>query len=528
MVTTVQFIGINAGTGTTFGGTNVSASMTINTAGIILSLSGNSTAAAATPAFSASGGSSTFQTLSFNNANGITFTNTGGSVGITHALQFTSATSAITASALNTSASRVINIIAATNNTGGGTASNSGNVSFSNANGLTFYTSAGPAIVGSYTVPTQTVQPAVGLNTAQSNVTWSVNSSGLSLDARGYAGTGTTFGGTNVSASVTLNSVGLNLALSGGAGTTNQTGPNIGVSNLGNTLGSTQTISTGNVVFAGIGGITLSQSTGAANSNATISISANLDASASAWAPAWNYSGMATNSSLGQSSLYFMPFDVGDYLSASRIQFYVSLSGALSAGNSTGTCSNGIGYALYTLGTGASTDRLMSLTSYSAVLASMSMNSNTQFNATHYIGLSNVTSHSTSQVGLTTSNASTYQATSINGLRAVNLPINLTLPPGRYWLGFSNQTVTGNAMTNGMSVLQTAANLFPAIVAWGVNSSATNASNWRPMQGFGTYSAQSGAWPATIPFTTDAIRQGVSQTMIPFNILGYATSTNLM
>ena len=70
--------------------------------------------------------------------------------------QHTSATSAITSNALHSSVSRVINIVAATNNTGGGTASLSSNVSFSNANGMTFYTSAGSAIVASYTVPTLT------------------------------------------------------------------------------------------------------------------------------------------------------------------------------------------------------------------------------------------------------------------------------------------------------------------------------------------------------------------------------------
>ena len=86
--------------------------------------------------------------------NGITWqSTTGQSFQITHDLQYTSNTSNITSNALNTSASRVINIIAATNNTGGGTASLSSNVSFSNANGLTFYTSAGNAVVASYTVP---------------------------------------------------------------------------------------------------------------------------------------------------------------------------------------------------------------------------------------------------------------------------------------------------------------------------------------------------------------------------------------
>jgi hypothetical protein len=52
------------------------------------------------------------------------------------------------------------------------------------------------------------------LNTAQSNVTWTVNSSGLSLDARGYAGTGTS--ATN--ASITLNSNGLAISVAAPGG----------------------------------------------------------------------------------------------------------------------------------------------------------------------------------------------------------------------------------------------------------------------------------------------------------------------
>src|SRR6185369_9529213 len=55
---------------------------------------------------------------------------------------------------------------------------------------------------------------AIGLNTAKTNVTWTVNSSGLSLDAGGYAGTGTTFAGANISGSITQNSAGINLSLS--------------------------------------------------------------------------------------------------------------------------------------------------------------------------------------------------------------------------------------------------------------------------------------------------------------------------
>lgn len=294
-------------------------------------------------AFNAGAVESNFQTLVFQDSNGVSFSNNAGSVRVTHGLQHTSATSAITSAALHTSASRVMNVVAATNNAGGGTASLSSNVSFTNANGATFYTSAGNAVAlsytvpaaqtgisgvqvsdatftsgtvnfrnangisfgssgangvsASYTVPTVTnsswtvsdaassasvarlaftnlngvtlslstgaggshtivgshnaittaraSNDAIGLNTAQSNVTWTVNSAGLSLDARGYAGTGTaitgnasitlnsgglsfngsnlagvgtTFNGTNVSGTMTLNSAGLRLDLSAAAG----------------------------------------------------------------------------------------------------------------------------------------------------------------------------------------------------------------------------------------------------------------------------------------------------------------------
>jgi len=100
---------------------------------------------------------------------------------------------------------------------------------------------------------------------AVSNTTQS-SSGTQNLDAISFAGAG------GVSVGVSNGSVVISAAAVAG-GTTNQTGPNIGVSNLGNTSGSTGTVSTGNVVFAGLHGITLSQSTAGAGSNATITIS---------------------------------------------------------------------------------------------------------------------------------------------------------------------------------------------------------------------------------------------------------------
>lgn len=458
--------------------------------------------------------------------------------------------------AMQSNAATISNI----NISAGTTSTNASAFTFNNANGVSFGLGTG-ASAGSITASVNTSYRAsndgVGLNTAQSNVTWTVNSSGLSFDARGYAGTATTFNGANISGSMTLNSNGLNLSLSGaGGGTTNQTGPNIaagtqtatsgtvvfsnsngvsfgmsdssivtasfdpiniGVSNLGNTLGTTGTVDgrQGQYIFVGGNGVTLSQSTNGASSG-TVTISAQTQATVSSFAPPWAYSGMATNSSLGQSTLYFMPVDIPDYLYASRINFYVSISGALSAGNSTGTCSAGIGYGIYTL----NSDSLSRLTSYSAQIHSMSMTSNTAFNATHYFGLSNATSHSTQQTGLSATNASTYLATNMNGQRVIALPVNSTLTPGRYWVGMSVQTVAGNAMTNNLSVMITSVGVQPDIRYMGVASAATNASVFRMMQGLGSYSAQSAAWPNSIAYTTDNIRAAVNQTLVHFQIVG--------
>jgi hypothetical protein len=93
-------------------------------------------------------------------------------------------------------------------------------LAFTNLNGVTLSLSSGAAglhtIVGSHNAITtaRASTDAIGLNTAQSNVTWTVNSSGLSLDARGYAGTGTS--ATN--ASVTLNSNGLAISVAAAGG----------------------------------------------------------------------------------------------------------------------------------------------------------------------------------------------------------------------------------------------------------------------------------------------------------------------
>ena len=140
--------------------------------------------------------------------------------------QHTSATSAITSNALNTSASRVINILAATNNTGGGTASLSSNVSFSNANAVSFYTSAGGAIVAS-------------VNTSYAASNHSHGNPTLAL--------------TNISGTTASNSAGLTLSLSAAAP---GGGGGLAIAN------SQTTYTSGTAHFSGAGAITIASTTG--------------------------------------------------------------------------------------------------------------------------------------------------------------------------------------------------------------------------------------------------------------------------
>jgi mucin-19 len=193
---------ITSGTAVFFGGNNI----TLSQNGASITLSGANVGGAQTgiSGIIVSNTTYTSGTVSFIDGNGVSFgSGAGQGLSITHGLQFTSNTSAITSNAFNTSgssnfvltanssllqatsatsnitsnalhssASRVFNIVAATNNTGGGAASLSSNVSFTNANGATFYTSAGGAIALSYTAPTQTVQTQnmVSVNGSTGNI----------------------------------------------------------------------------------------------------------------------------------------------------------------------------------------------------------------------------------------------------------------------------------------------------------------------------------------------------------------------
>lgn len=224
--------------------------------------------------------------FNFSNSNGITF----GTNGQTITASYNSTQFQSTGNYLTSQSNQ--NALAANGNF------NFQTISFSNANGVSFVTSAGSAIAASVVTSYRASNDAIGLNTAFSNVTATANSSGLSIDARGYAGTGTTFAGTNVSASVTLNSNGLNFALSAPSAA------------AGNVTFSAGTASSGinAVTFSNANGVSFGLGTGASAGVITATVATNYLTTAA-------FSNQVVNSlngSTGQISL-----NVGSSLSSS-------------------------------------------------------------------------------------------------------------------------------------------------------------------------------------------------------------------
>jgi hypothetical protein len=319
------------------------ANITVSTAGSTISIIGASVAAAPI-GISAGTVSNTFQTVTFSNSNGISFgLGTGASAGIITASHngITTARASTDAIGLNTAQSNVtwtanssgISIDARgyagtatgftganvsgsmTHNSqglslslsvapsGGGadgynilaagtqTAATTGTVLFNNANGITFGMSNSSVITASHNGLTtaRASTDAVGLATAQSNVTWTVNSAGISLDARNYAGVGTS--ATN--ASITLNSNGLAISVAApGAG------GGVGLS------AGTQSVSTGTVAFANSNGISFGMS-GSNQITASYTVPAQSAQSLGLYGSSQTY-GQSSSSTIDARSLTFV------------------------------------------------------------------------------------------------------------------------------------------------------------------------------------------------------------------------------
>jgi hypothetical protein len=342
--------------------------------------------------------------------------------------------------------------------------------------------------VGNYLTTARGSTDAVGLNTAQTNVTWTVNSSGISINAGGYAGTGftsTTTAGTDIKA--TNNTAGLSMAvpayLTTSVAQTNQT---IGLYALGNTTqNSSTTLDARTVSLNGLGAMTVGYSGGSVQLSAPatsslvgtsgISVSSNGSTISvqpvpmSAWDNAQNGEITQAGTVMGNSLVSIRPFRLHWPLAVSNIRVAASIDVATVANTSSAYIDVSMSGVVYSRN--AST--LSSMFSFS--------NSLTQ------LWQSNSTGSVTGVAALT----ATFPAT--------------TLTPGDYWMALhmstansatagANTTALGNSLS---MVLIEPLNSAPMLMRqWGNNQTANSQGL---ISGIGIIST--GATRATIAFS---------------------------
>lgn len=341
-------------------------------------------------------------------------------------------------------------------------------LSFGNSNGISFG-SSGSSITASHNALTtaRASNDAIGLNTAQSNVTWTVNSSGLSFDARGYAGTGTS--ATN--ASITLNSNGLavSVAAPGAAAENNW------VHLTGNTAGNT-TVSGSTVVFSGGNNITVSGTNGS-----VIVFSAGAGGGAatqSGWDP-WQQAARLP-AQIGQGSVKIDPVRLEQPVQFDRIVLPLNNT---NSSNSSGSHTLSFWFGFYTRN--ANTLSLLSSTSSSTAV-------------TH------------------SGTAGSYSLYS--GFRIFTIPMTTTLTTGDYWLALLSRTTSGGA--NGSYSNWVITHIGTNFNGHFGSSHATTA---QLTLGLGHYTATTSAMPGSIAFTE--IQASGSLAQIRQHLVSFASGT---
>jgi hypothetical protein len=342
----------------------------------------------------AGNGGFAFETLSFSNLNGISFS--------------TSAGSAIVASHNGLTSQSNQNAVGSNGNF------NFQTISFSNANGISFGTSAGSAIFASHNgITSQSNQQMTLFATSNTTQGTSGTSNASSLI---FAGAGI------ASVGITNGSVVISVPSGGGAG---DGGVFAGVSNLGNTLGSTGTVSTGNFVLVGSNGITLSQSTGAVGSNATVTISAD-GYTASSYDIYDQYGKSSANSGgmlSGTSAIVSLwPFELRNNVSVGCLQ-WVGSFGFTTVGTSSGRQTAGMFVGIYTRNGSTLNSLWTQSVSYQV----------TGNNSTYSINQVTVTSFSGYGATAQTSSAGVNITSGYTGLKHIHFPMSSLLTPGQYW-----------------------------------------------------------------------------------------------
>ena len=388
-----------------------------------------------------------------------------------------------------------------------------------------------PAYLTTQSVQTQASGNIAGsgfssTTTAGTAIVGTNNSNGLSLGVPAYLTTqsvqtqasgniaGSGFTGAN--ASGTLNSNGLSLSIAA-PGAANYS---IGVSNLGNTAGSTGITGT-RIVFVGTNNISLSQSTDA--NGATISI--NQTGGGGGGLTNINVSAGTTSNNLSN-----IIFSNGNGVTFGLNGSTVTAS--VAAGNGvieSGYSPHGdyplvvgqIGQGTLALDPDIFPDLTVNMMAI-PINFSAATNSTGSFTVSNWIGLysRNVSTislaHSTSfTTGITFSG--TANSVSFNGWRNITFPWSTSVSGGRYWIGQIMRTTTGGANCSFSQYLASQVNT-NFLGEFGV---ATNASAQLTL-GQGFYSTSTTALPVSIAFTQI---QGTNSLAQRFPMLAFGFNT---
>lgn len=319
-------------------------------------------------------------------------------------------------------------------------------LNFSNANNVTFGTSAGGIVTASVAAP------------------------GAAAENNWFALTGANTAGNTTASGSTIGLSGINLTLSG----TNGSGINISAP-------ATSSLSATGQVSIVTNGSTIS--IGVANPITLNSHAFGID----------QVGGIASVS-LGQNSLYFFPDIVDAPIQGSIVKFPVNIT-LSSSGAGAFTRGHTASFAAYSRSaTGANSTALTLLysTSYTAA-AVMSSNANMSISVITAVG--NSTSYST----VAANSAGLNLSLSVHGAREFIMPFNTTMTAGEYWFAFAQSSSSAGGVGNVFNV-SNGVMTYSSVNRMGLSTAASGDGIQKNI-GMGTYSATSGAFPNSLPLT---------------------------
>jgi len=318
---------------------------------------------------------------------------------------------------------------------------------------------------------------------------------------------GNTSGNSTVSGTEIVLQGGSNITLSGssnsiiflGSGANSDV---FGISNVSVPVGTSGVVSNTGIqmLFAGGSNITLSQSITSQSGTLTISGATLPNAvTQSVFEPYPLYSFSTANfSTLGQNSLYFVPFDVPQNVTISSLVLLASMNvgSGLTNSEQVGITVN---VALYTRN--ATATQSINTIYTSQVTGQVSFRSNVSFGGTW-------NGSGTSSNGIVLSSVYT-------GMKIIAIPCVMSLTPGEYWLGYMNSTSSvGSAAPLSMSIL---------LATMSLNSMQYMATNLvykqRPN---GRYTVSTGAFADSVSF--GQMNPTTNQSTIYFNLQNYSAT----